>query len=249
MASFLLLWSALFISRAFVVGADWVGCVDPENPTKKVRRSEKTTVCLGVGYGGQDWANADKYWRYSFKPKADEFSKFTVPLSFRTLVVENKAIPELTGSINVFSSSQTHVSDGLRRYYDAGQERIFPHLTAIIDVKDGIVQGIAWDNACMFCTSSECKENTYYFNGNLKTNSDIPTKGCYLTKQQCVNIQKAGGTECDLTLYTVWTGTDENGKVLSSAKFRFSAFTGTQIMNKFRDGVEALGNIDLSFWN
>lgn len=247
--SLLLVWSTLFIATSFAESDDWVGCVDPENPTKKVRRLQRTTVCLGIGPGGgMDWANAGKYGRYSFKPEADKFSKFTVQKSFKGLVQDTTVMSSLTGSINVFSSSQTHVSDGLRQYYDAPAEHIYPHLTAIIDVKDGNVKKITWDKACMFCRDSLCKENTYEFDGVLRTNSDAPTKGCYLTLEQCNEIHENGGTECDLTLYTVWTGTDENGKVLTSAKFRFSAFTGNQIINKFHDGLAMINGIDFKFW-
>lgn len=195
-----------------------------------------------------DWTDAGKYGRYSFKPEADKFSKFTVPKSFKGLVQDSSVMSSLTGSINVFSSSQTHVSDGLRQYYDASAEHIYPHLTAIIDVKDGNVKGITWDKACMFCRDSLCKENTYEFNGELRRNSDAPTKGCYLTRKQCDDIHENGGTECDLTLHTVWTGTDEGGKVLSSAKFRFSAFTGNQVINKFHDGLDLISGIDFKFW-
>jgi hypothetical protein len=38
---------------------------------------------------------------------------------------------------HIFVASQTAVSF-LRKYYDATLEHIFPHLTAIIDVEDGV---------------------------------------------------------------------------------------------------------------
>ena len=110
-----------------------------------------------------------------------------------------------------------------------------------------------------FCSDSEKIESLmnglakywlYHFKVSqcIKTDIDGPTTGCYLTESECDSIAQEGGTECDLTLYTVWTGTDENGKVLASSKFRFSAFTGKQVMDQFRDGLDAFNNINFP-WN
>jgi len=204
-----------------------------------------------MGVGPPIWAAEDSaYTRYSFKPVADDYSRFTIPSSYKKLV-QNKdvaGLDSLTGDITAFSSSQSKVSP-LRKYYDSEKNYIFPHLTAVIDVKDGVVQGIAWDKACTFCSETYCKENTYDFiTGEIKTDIEGPTTGCYLTTNECDDIVKEGGTECDLTLYTVWTGTDEKGKVLASSKFRFSAFTGKQALDQFRDGLDTFKNIDFP-WN
>jgi hypothetical protein len=36
---------------------------------------------------------------------------------------------------------------------------------AVIDVQDGVVQGIAWDDASIFCGKDEAERNTFDFNG------------------------------------------------------------------------------------
>lgn len=249
----LLVWSILFTLSPPIQGVEdssWNGCVDFENPTKLVRRGQKTTICMSVG--PPKWAVEDSaYARYSFKPVTDDYSRFTIPSSYKKLV-QDKNVAGLSGlidDITVFSSSQSKVSP-LRKYYDSTNNRIFPHLTAIISVKDGIVQGIAWDKACMFCPDSFCEENTYDFTtGNVKTDINGPTTGCYFPQNECDKIAQQGGTECDLTLYTVWTGTDEKGKVLASSKFRFSAFTGKQVLDQVRDGLDVFKNIEFDFWN
>jgi len=192
---------------------------------------------MGVGPDG-DYADSTGYSRYSFKPVADDFSRFTIPGSYQRLVKDQSN----NGNITVFSSSQTGLSF-LRRYYDAKDGHVFPHLTAIIDVNNGEVKGIAWDQACMFCSNARCLENTYDFSGDLRK-LDEPTKGCFLKTAECDEIVKNGGTECDLTLHVVWTGSDEAGKVLSSSKFRFSAFTGKQVKSLFQDGVARFTDID-----
>lgn len=213
----------------------WGGCVDPANPGKLVRRDSATTVCLTLGPDG-NWADGVEYVRFSFKPEADKYSRFTIPNSYQNLVQSTSIYPSLSATnITVHAASQTSLSF-LRTYYQRDLDYVFPHLTAIVDVKDGIVQGIAWDKACMFCNDERCLENTLDFSGQPRQ-LDEPTDGCYLTKSECDTIHENGGTECDLTLYVVWTGSDVNGNTLSSSKFRFSAFRGKQIMDTFRDGL------------
>ena len=126
----------------------------------------------------------------------------------------------------------------LRRYYDKDLGLIYPFLTAIVDVKNGVVTGISFDDACIFCQSSACSENTYGFDGEL---ADInqPTKGCALSRVACEAIHLAGGTQCDLQLYVVWTGTDDDGNVLSSADSRFSNFEPKQLQQRFNDQLAA----------
>ena len=54
------------------------------------------------------------------------------------------------GNITIHAAAQDMLSF-LRVYFDPKESRVFPFLTAVIDVSSGIVQGIAWDNACVFC--------------------------------------------------------------------------------------------------
>jgi hypothetical protein len=110
-----------------------------------------------------------------------------------------------------------------KRYYD-GFEKIYPHLTAVIDVEEGVVKGIAWDDACIFCSKSECEDNTFDFNGFLASDANQPVGGCFLSLETCKAYALEGRTDCDLILYTVWTGTDSNGVAFKSSSYRFSAF-------------------------
>lgn len=118
--------------------------------------------------------------------------------------------------LTVGAASQSALSF-LRVYSDVTAKKIYPYLTAIISVKRGVVQGITWDEACMFCSPSECEEITYDFNGDLQTLGQ-PTTGCFVPYQDCKQ------TICDLTLYVVWTGTDSNNRAFQSSASRFSAF-------------------------
>lgn len=152
----------------------------------------------------------------------------------------------------------------LRVYYDPIDGRIFPFLTAIIDVEGGIVKGIAWDNACVFCAPNLCLENTYNFDGVLQSQESLAgqSKGCYLAKQECDNIQvqkekqctsagtcREGQTECncenncDVRVYVVWTGSDVDGKPFQSSSSRFSAFPAQRLQDRVQSLLPPLPNI------
>eukprot|EP00558_Chaetoceros_sp_UNC1202_P007875 CAMPEP_0197246124 /NCGR_PEP_ID=MMETSP1429-20130617/10680_1 /TAXON_ID=49237 /ORGANISM="Chaetoceros sp., Strain UNC1202" /LENGTH=239 /DNA_ID=CAMNT_0042706729 /DNA_START=18 /DNA_END=737 /DNA_ORIENTATION=+ len=227
----LYLLTLLLIGNA-AASDEWGGCSVAEGKSSVVKRKKTTPVCLTVG-GDEDWGTGVDYKRFSFAPKADEYSRFTIQGSYQSLVRMSQNNKDVT----VFASSQTSLSF-LRKYYDT-KFGIFPHLTAIIDVHKGQVQGIAWDNACVFCADERCAENTYGFDAQGARLGE-PTKGCYLTKNECDEIQAQGGNECDLTLYVVWTGTDVNGSYLTSSSNRFSAFNPKQVKDQMRDGIKDL---------
>jgi hypothetical protein len=135
----------------------------------------------------------------------------------------------------------------LRRYYDTSTQYLYPYLTAIVDVRDGKVAGIAWDDACIFCNRDRCLANTYNFDGSEATQEQIsqPTNGCYFTRDECVALHAGGSEDCDLKLYVVWTGKDAHGRVLLSSDSRFSAFPPNRIQENVMAGVDsALGNLN-----
>jgi len=145
-----------------------------------------------------------------------------------------------TGNIMVHSESQTALS--FQKLYYNGNDKVYPFLTAIIDVNKGNITGITWDNACLFCAEEECEDNTYGFNGVIANESEAkqPVGGCHLTIDDCKTSEKA---ECDLMLYVVWTGTDSKGKDFTSSANRFSAFPKQSWTDRVNLGwPEWLGN-------
>jgi hypothetical protein len=119
-------------------------------------------------------------------------------------------------------------------------------LTAIIDVQKGVVKGITWDDACLFCSNAKCEENTYDYNGRIRSQKDSgqPTKACYIDQAEC-NAAAVGSSTgqpgakpiCDLSVYFVWTGDDADGKALQSSAFRFSAFPEQELQNRITDNL------------
>jgi hypothetical protein len=69
----------------------WSGCVDPENPDAAdiVKIGDRHTICLTLGPGG-NWAAGVKYGRYTWRPVADQYSRFHIPdckLAMNTIIV------------------------------------------------------------------------------------------------------------------------------------------------------------------
>ena len=116
---------------------------------------------------------------------------------------------------------------------------VYPHLTAIVDVKDGVVQGITWDDACVFCSGFKCDQVTYDYNGVLQDRDSAgqPTGGCGITYPECNAKHQNDGTDCDIVLYVVWTGSDVDGKALLSSAYRFSAFPAQEIADRLTQNL------------
>jgi hypothetical protein len=105
-----------------------------------------------------------------------------------------------------------------------------------MDVKNGVIQGITWDDGCVFCGATECIENTYNYNGIAQNQSTAgqETRSCFIKRQDCEDLigTNSSSTVCDITVYTVWTGTDANGIALQSQAYRFSAFPAQELSDR-----------------
>jgi hypothetical protein len=179
------------------------------------------------------WTAGVQYTRVVFSPEADKYSRFHVPNSYQDLVPfsDNSIFEEANITLGVVSQNALSF---LRVYYDRQMTRIYPFLTAIINVDAGRVTGIAWDDACVFCGGGECDEITFDFNGipQTRATSGQPTGGCFVPEETCNTIVGNSGTECDIILYVVWTGTDVDGKAFQSSASRFSAFPAQEIRDR-----------------
>lgn len=140
----------------------------------------------------------------------------------------------------------------LFRYNDGSRGVTFPLPMGIITVTLGRVTRIDWDNNCKWCggsTSSNCRQNTYDYSGNLlstygKSCMVDDSTGC-LAKTTIPGINETSTTInvpsqlCELTVYVVWTGTDADGEFFTSATSRFSRFTDVQ-MNRFATDLKGV---------
>jgi len=237
----------------------WSGCVNPRLSEEEnlVRIGKPTSICIVLGSAtkwNDDRGPPVRYLRLSFRPNADLYSRFHVPSSYQDLINQN-ALPALSNGANnvtIHVSSQKILSFQ-RIFYtpNSGAGRVYPYLTAIIDVQKGVVKGITWDDSCLFCSDEKCLENTYDYNGNLGTQKEYgqPTKGCYVDQKPCdaAMVASAGNKDakpiCDVSVYFVWTGDDADGKALQSSAFRFSAFPEQEIKNRITDNLPDIGSL------
>jgi len=252
----LLLLSLLFVTL-LIEGASaqsgWSGCINPNDLSSPnlITIGQPTTICLTIGPGGA-WGGNQKsdgsfvgvtYLRYTWQVTADQYSRFHIPYSYDQLIA-NPGSTTVTDinlynkNLTVFAASQQLLSF-LRVYYDEKEGRVYPFLTMIVDAKKGVVQGISWDDSCIFCSKNKCLENMYNFDGvsSVELGIDQPSKGCYFTTEQCNVLVKEGKTDCDLTFYVVWTGSDVNNRPFTSAPNRFSAFPLSNLQQSFKNSL------------
>lgn len=205
--------------------AGWGGCVDPNKGYLPVTIGEPTTICLNVA-NGANWSESVTYMRLNFQPIADQYSRFLVPKSFQELTAQSGSLSSIYGgkNITVFAAAQSSLSFQ-KLYYDVTEQQVYPFLTAVIDVAEGVVQGIVWDDASIFCGSKEQNPNTLDFAGVAGSSKQFgqPVDGCFVPLVDCVANTK-NSTGCDLLLYVVWTGTDSKKRPFLSSSYRFSAF-------------------------
>jgi len=135
-------------------------------------------------------------------------------------------------NITVAAAVQNRLSF-LRMYRDIEFGKVYPHLTAIIDVEDGLVRGITWDDGCMWCAPKKCAEVTYNYSGYLQSQetSGQATKGCEYFEEETCNVM-SNVTLCDVTVYVVWTGTDAKRVAFQSSAMRFSLFPAQELSNR-----------------
>jgi hypothetical protein len=237
---FLLIGSCLlaYIPNAAVYSqSTWQGCVI-QGTSPVVRKGQKTPVCIIIS-SGDDWGTVQiPYARYLWTPVADQMSVFTLSQSYLDLVKtpSSSLAQSFLPFVSLSVQSNTTLSF-IRRWYDQQRLLLFPYLTAIINVHKGIIQGISWDDACVFCSagSTRCMEDTFYYNGTAATQISEPTTGCWYSKSECDKIYNTNGTLCNVKVYAVWSGTDANGVALTSFNSRFSAFPSDQVTNALRD--------------
>ena len=89
-------------------------------------------------------------------------------------------------------------------------------------------------------------ENMYNFDGVLASELGIssPSKGCYYSEEECNKIHKENKTDCDVTLYVVWTGTDKDGRSFQSSGKRFSAFPPARLQDALLNQLPSFSDLN-----
>lgn len=92
--------------------------------------------------------------------------------------------------------------------------------TALIQMVDGVVESVTFDEGCDLCDGKGCVQNQFNATaGEIDPSSQF--QSCETKTSEC----GAQNKNCDLKIYVGWTGTDADGNFLQSANLRLSRFT------------------------
>lgn len=70
----------------------------------------------------------------------------------------------------------------------------------------------------------------------------VRPQDCYIADEDCA----ADPTQCQLTVYVSWTGTDRNGNYLTSSSRRFSLFSSYSVNSYFNGLGKAIRGVQTS---
>eukprot|EP00462_Mataza_sp_D1_P001702 CAMPEP_0175092840 /NCGR_PEP_ID=MMETSP0086_2-20121207/2678_1 /TAXON_ID=136419 /ORGANISM="Unknown Unknown, Strain D1" /LENGTH=238 /DNA_ID=CAMNT_0016365731 /DNA_START=46 /DNA_END=762 /DNA_ORIENTATION=+ len=153
-------------------------------------------------------------------PVVDDFTLLRLAGSYKNPLVDKSNLDqsglnhvrlEATGLTSTYKT-RSRGSQLSNRYY-------VPFWTAIIELRDGFVQSINWDDGCWGCDreSAACLDKT-----------------CSVPHSECFDEStRSGAVNCDVKVYVGWFGTDKNGKYLTSAGKRLSRFRSTSLQDLF----------------
>ena len=83
---------------------------------------------------------------------------------------------------------------------------VVPIFSIVVNIDNGKVSDVAWDNGCWDCTSM-----CYLDKINVNSSQSI----CRINP--CNTTQNGSTTACDPKIYVSWIGTDSNGNHMNSA--------------------------------
>jgi hypothetical protein len=120
---------------------------------------------------------------------------------------------------------------------------VLPILSLVVNMVQGDITSLAWDNECMTCSSNapECLKGYQSLKLELITPSLIHllpdassglyfNGGCAAQRDTCtVSSSNPNANSCDPKVLVTFSGTDRNGRQLSTAGLRLSQFAGFSI--------------------
>ena len=125
----------------------------------------------------------------------------------------------------------------------ATDTHVLPILSLVVNMEQGNITSLAWDNQCMTCASNspECLKGYQGLrldHPTLSTLDILPdsasglslTGGCAAGREVCVtSVADATANVCDPKVLVTFSGTDRNDRQLSTAGLRISQFAGLSV--------------------
>ena len=192
----------LFIILCYIINnVDSSGASLCNLDERTFNKNEEVPICIAL------MQNETRY-KSQFWVKVDEFALLELDNSFNTDYYNKNTTVQIEASLNASKAINT-----------ATEELRVPFFTIIIELNQGEISSITWDDKCVGCLSDECIDG---FCG-------IPQNYCGTADSQ---------TDCDLKIYLGWFGTDKNGNYLTSAGQRLSAFRSWSLNEAFEAASE-----------
>jgi len=159
----------------------------------------------------------------AFYPNVDDFTLVEVENSFGAPWLDS---PQ-GDPVYIRAEVGTHSSFWRTRSQGSGAGKLtVPFWTLVIELADGLVSTITWDDSCPLCDSSDlCVEG----------------RNCGVLHTSCGNT--ASDDNCNLQIYVAWFGTDVDGRYLTSSDKRLSRFRSGSLRGAYDSALKKANNI------
>merc|ERR1719350_300648 len=127
----------------------------------------------------------------------------------------------------------------------ASRSHVADHISAVINLEEGKVHSIVWDNGCSAC-GGPILDNPRCLRNSQQLHPGTYIEGPELTGDGVCATDRCEAAGCDLNVFVTWAGTDSEGNHLLSAGQRISLFEGATFSSMVSGGsavVSAIGRV------
>lgn len=173
------------------------------------------------GWGEVNGTNGTMDWQYKYQTAFDTLvDDFVLLQLYDSHSLSLSTDPFITSGDTHFRVEMGNlVSPWKKREQD---EYTVPFFTLLIEIEDGDVKALKWDDYCPDKCNGICVD------GNCGEPKCKPTSN--------------DGADCDLKTYVGWTGTDKNGVYMTSAGRRISVFRQFSVGTTFDQAVKGVSD-------
>ncbi|CAD7971075.1 unnamed protein product [Amoebophrya sp. A120] len=108
--------------------------------------------------------------------------------------------------------------------YRNGQGLLVPFVSLVINIEDGNIKSLVFDNICPNCSDNQCLPSQQHLD------ADYAPVGSPRSSSKTCSLETAVLQQAqDFKIFVTWAGTDKNGRHCKSSAFRFSRFAGATL--------------------
>jgi len=158
-----------------------------------------------------------------FYPNVDDFTLLEVENSFNTPWLDSPSNDPVYVRVEVGAKT----SFWRTRSQGTGAAKLtVPFWTIVIEMTNGLVDRLTWDDSCPLCESSDLC---------------VSEKNCGVAHSSCGNT--VSDNNCNLQIYVGWFGTDVNGEYMTSSDKRLSRFRSGSLRGAYDSALKKANNI------